>query len=180
MAKTALRLLLILLIMLMAPSCMRSDDGIPSEEGEDIALPDVALEGAKYTLGQEGEGNIFMEAERMEIFQSEGRACLYGMSLCQKDGDGGNKISGRADKAEVKTKSKVCALSGNVMLREESEGCQIEGDDIVFDTSEGIITANGKVRVTFEDGTLVGENLSINLNSMTLELKVVEEGLLST
>lgn len=123
---------------------MRSE--IPEGERE---LPDIIMHGATYIFGQQDNEPLVMNAQTITMYTGKGgRTILEDVSFHQED-DG---LEGSCDNAYVNEKNTVATLSGNIRLAKKSDEFEIECDDLKWDDEAHIITSDGYVFVTYEDG----------------------------
>lgn len=163
----------LLIILLCSCSFVEEEDG----EHAKADLPDIVLEDTSYTLGQNGENPVYIASERMELWSSDNRAETGRITFYQLDDDGDIALRGRADRAEIDTDTKVLMLSGNVLFLSSDGNMRIEADDLVFDSGNEELTAEGTVSVSSEDGTFTGEGFSADLVSSTYTFKSITKGI---
>lgn len=165
-----------LLVLLLALLCSCSFIDEDSSEHEKAKLPDIVLIDTSYTLGQSGENPVYIASDRMELWSSEDRAETGRISFYQLDENGEVSLSGRADRAEIDTETKVIRLSGNVLFLKSGSDMRIEAEELVFDSEGEELSAEGTVSVSSEDGTFVGSGFTADLVSSTYAFKAITKG----
>lgn len=168
----------ILLLLLLLPLLFSCRSGTSSEEAKslDIALPDVILEEASFTLGQEGENPLYLEGDKLEFYLDEDIVYLFNITFRQLDEEESLFITGSAGYGKINTETKVAELSGGVELEKVDEELRIRADGITFDSGNSTVESPGKASIYFKGGTIDGENLSADLKRNTLELEVIQKG----
>ncbi|MBR1918280.1 MAG: LPS export ABC transporter periplasmic protein LptC [Spirochaetales bacterium] len=167
------------IIVLLLPSCFLGHQKAADQmHVDELALADVKLVETKLTLGREGKEPIRLEAESIKWFENEHRVVIENLELSQNDREGNLFITGKADQAEIDTKSMVASLKGNVHLVKEDDRMEIEAESLELDTEESRVTAAGTVTISLEDGYLIGRQLEADLLASTLELSEIEKGVM--
>ena len=168
------KILPLLLVALFLSACsFVSDDG---ERSEKIAVPDIILEDAKYTLGQSGESPILITSSRMVFYSKDERATAEDMSFLQYDDEGNITLEGRADHADIDTGDRSMLLSGTVRLVQHRDGMRIEAEELYFSSSTEEIEADGTVRVQSADGIFSGTGFKGDLREESYSFRSIEEG----
>ena len=168
------RILLAAAMILILSSCsFRSGD---EEEHEKAVLPDIILEGATYTLGQSGERPVYIESSRMTLYSKDNRAVVENISFISYDEDGNPSLEGSAGHGDIDTETKKMNLSGDVTLRAADGDMMIEAENLIFDSENEEIEADGEVRVSSEDGTFAGTGFRGDLREEAYSFRTITEG----
>ena len=109
------RYCLILLTLLILISCTDKETS-SATESKDLALPDISLKDASFTLGQSGENPLFISGESIEFYMSEDKVYVNNISFTQLDDDGNLFISGSAGYGIINTENKRSDLSKGCLL----------------------------------------------------------------
>ena len=167
------KIALIITLLFLLASCSFVED---EEVHEKAVLPDIILEGAEYTLGQDGNSPVYIESSRMTLYSRDNRAIVENMKFVSYNEDGTPAIEGSADYGEIDTENETMDLNGNVTLRQSDGDMSIEAESLYFDTEKEEITAEGTVSVSSEDGTLRGSGFAADLREKLYSFKTIEEG----
>ena len=167
------KLLPLLMALLLASCSFVNDDG---ERSEKIKVPDIILEGARYTLGQSGESPIFITAREMVFYSAEERATAEDMSFVQYGEDGNVTLEGRADHADIDTGARSMDLSGGVRLEQSRDGMLIEAESLFFSSSTEEVEAEGPVYVRSDDGEFSGTGFKGDLREDAYSFQSIEKG----
>lgn len=167
------KLYLIIFIVLLLASCSFRED---EEVHEKAVLPDIILEGAEYTLGQDGNSPIYINSSRMTLYSRDNRAIVENMEFVSYNDDGTISIEGSADHAEIDTENETMDLDGNVLLHQSDGDMMIKAESLYFDTGNEEITADGTVSVSSEDGSFRGMGFAADLREKIYSFKLIEEG----
>ena len=167
------KLYLIIFIVLLLASCTFRED---EEVHEKAVLPDIILEGAEYTLGQDGNSPIYINSSRMTLYSRDNRAIVENMEFVSYNDDGTISIEGSADHAEIDTENETKELEGNVLLHQSDGDMMIKAESLYFDTKNEEITADGTVSVSSEDGSFRGMGFAADLRENIYSFKLIEEG----
>ena len=165
---------LLLLSILLASCSFVTDDG---ERSEKAKVPDIILEGARYTLGQSGEEPIFITSSRMTFYSTDERATAEDMSFVQYDSEGNVTLEGRADHADIDTGTRSMDLSGSVRLEQRRNGMLIEAEALSFSSSTEEVEAEGSVYVRSDDGEFRGRGFKGDLREDAYSFQSIEEGI---
>ena len=170
-----LKKLSILLFTALLVSCsfVTDDEG----EHEKAVLPDIILENSTYTLGQSGESPVYIESTEMTFYSKDNRATVENISFISYDEEGNPSVEGNAGHAEINTETKTMNLSGNVRLRSSSGDMMIEAENLIFDSENNEIEADGDVSVSSEDGTFRGSGFRGDLREEAYSFQVITEGI---
>ena len=169
------RYCLILLTLLILISCTDKETS-SATESKDLALPDISLKDASFTLGQSGENPLFISGESIEFYMSEDKVYVNNISFTQLDDDGNLFISGSAGYGIINTENKRSDLSKGVNLIQHRDELEISAESLVFDAEKQTVDSPKEVNISFGDGSLKGSNLSADLKSSTFELMSIEDG----
>ncbi len=169
------KLIYLAAIILLLSSCsFRSGE---EEEHEKAVLPDIILENSTYTLGQSGERPIYIESSRMTLYSYDNQAIVENISFISYDEDGNPSIEGSAGHGEIETDTKRMKLTGSVRLRASDGDMMIEADNLMFDSENEEVQADGNVRVSSEDGTFSGTGFKGDLREETYSFETIQEGI---
>ncbi len=166
-------ILLLLLPLLFSCTAEREKE---TAQSIDIALPDVILEEASFTLGQEGENPLFIEGEKLEFYLNEDVVYVSNISFRQLDDNENLFITGSAGYGKINTETKMAELSAGVELAKVDEELNIRADSITFDSENSIVECPGSASISFNGGIIEGGNLSADLKKNTLEIEVIQKG----
>lgn len=172
-------LLGILLALFLLSSCTMDSQTPPS--GRIAEFPDVRLTEATYVLGRSGETPLSIEAQEIAIYEKTNQAILDTLVFTQKDAEGNLLLSGRADKAQVDTKTYDAQLSGNIQVRRADEDFSIEAEQLLWLNDEQVLSSEGdsSVLINFDGGqTIKGSGFKGNLKTATYAFTSLEEGVL--
>ena len=169
------KILFIVLSLLLLASCsFRTGD---DEVHEKAVLPDIILENSTYTLGQSGERPIYIESSRMTFYSHDNRAIVEDISFISYDEEGNVAIEGSAGHGEIETDTKRMNLTGNVRLNATDGDMMIEAENLIFDSQNGEVEADGNVRVSSQDGTFSGTGFKGDLREEAYSFQSIQEGI---
>ena len=80
--------LIIFMVLLLASCSFRENE----EVHEKAVLPDIILEGAEYTLGQDGNSPIYINSSRMTLYSRDNRAIVENMEFVSYNDDAKRRI----------------------------------------------------------------------------------------
>ncbi len=169
----------LLLLMIVLTGCARNSGASSSEAAEDIALPDVTLLESSFTLGQDGQNPLYITSGVLELTLDENKARAGRISFYQNDDEGKTFITGYADRADIDTGTKVVELYGNACIEQLEDGLSIRAEEMTFDSETQKVESVSSVSITFDGGRITGKDLSADLNASTLEMREIEEGVLT-
>ncbi len=167
-------LLVLLLTAMVGVSCSKSgSDQIPLAEQE---LPDMEMTNAWYTLSQDSDSPLVMQASRIVIYKTDRDTILENVSFKQ-----GSELSGSCTLASVSSDNKHAKLSGMVRIHKDDaeNSVTIESEDIIWDGEQNSFTSYGEVLVTYGDGTKIrASSFSAEFDDNLYEFGSILEGTL--
>ena len=165
--KAAAAMFLVLVVM---TSCSVEDEAYTQSRVAVIERPDVTFTDAVHTFAQQGRDPLTVHSRSLSYWMDEGRMEAEGLSFSQMDEEGGLVVEGRADRALIDTSGEVMDLTGNVEMRYVDRDLSISCHHLIFDTKAMTVECDSAVDLSFDDGTMTGENLSGDLRSMRIEI----------
>lgn len=169
------RIAILLAIILLLPSCsfISEDDGMH----EKAIHPDIIMENSTYTLGQSGQNPVYINSSRITLYSKDDLAIVENMSFRSYDDEGNIAIEGEAGHGEINTATKVLKLSEGVSLKASNGDMMIEADNLIFDSENEEIQADGNVRVSSEDGVFTGTGFKGDLREEAYSFAAITEGI---
>lgn len=167
------KLILLFLCLLLLPSCSFKSG---EEKSAAIETPTLVLENAKYTLGQEGEKPVIIDAKKISIWELTNKALLEEITFTQTDDKGSVTLSGKADSADINIKTKYSIFNGNVEIEEKTNNYYIKSSKIVYDIEKEHLETEEAITVTFPDGEVKGKGLDADLKTNIFVIGEIEKG----
>ncbi|NLZ69269.1 MAG: LPS export ABC transporter periplasmic protein LptC [Spirochaetales bacterium] len=164
----------LLLLLLLLTSCSFKEN--KGEVSSPIENPTLILNNANYTLGMEGENPVFLKGDTIKIWELSNKAVLDNITFYQTDENDAVTMKGKADRAEIDTKTQKTIFSGNVELEQLSNNYFIKTSELVYDVEAQKINTEERMEVYFPDGKLIGVGLEANLKSNIFTTGAIEEG----
>ena len=168
--------LLLLVILLISCSEKEKETDSGEEKKEKGIYPDVILNEASYSIGDEDSGPINVEAGKITFYSKEGIAYVENMVFSTLGDEGNEKISGSAGDGKIDTEGKKMELWGGVVFMDKERNMKIEGERLIYDTEEDTIVADGPVVVESEEGSFRGRDFKGDLRTGTYTFSAIEEG----
>ncbi len=164
--------LMIVLLLLTSCSFRQGDEG----EHEKAVLPDIILENSTYTLGQSGERPVYIDSSRITLYSHDNLAIVEDISFISYDEEGNPSVEGSAGYGEIETDTKRMNLSGNVRLKATDGDMMISSENLIFDSENETIEADGDVSVSSDDGTFRGTGFRGDLREEIYSFSTIGEG----
>jgi len=134
----------------------------------------MVLYDSTYRFGRPGDDVLEMKAESITIYSKTDLTVLEKASFSQSD-----DLYGSCDHAESTENTKV-TLSGNVHVEKKSDNLVIDCDNLLWDDDSRIMKTDGRVHVTYDDGTsLDAVGFTAHLDSNVYEFYVIEKGVMT-
>lgn len=150
-----MRYIVPLIIVLSLISC-RFNDSDGKSRTEKIEHPDIILEEAEYKLNQLSESPIVLVGSKITFYSADHRAELESFTFYQENSDGERVMEGSADSGTVDTANETLNLSGNVMIKQQSNNIELRTDSVMIDTKNEEISSSDRVMVKSDKGTFSG------------------------
>lgn len=168
-------ILFTLLALLLLTSCDRD------ESGENFALnngidPDMILRDVNYTLGQEGEKPLFLEANELVIYNDDNQVYATDIIFYQLGENNEKSLTGTAGYAIIDTDSKSASFSKGVNLDVIEDGMHIVCENLEFDTKKQTIESRDNVSAKKDNMTILAKGVLGNLLANTFEFEDIEKG----
>jgi len=158
-------------LSLLLCSCRRESSVSPYIDGD---YPDMVLYDSTYRFGRPGNDVLEMRAERITIYSDQNLTILENASFSQSD-----DLYGTCDHAESTENTKV-TLTGRVHVEKKSDNLVIDCDNLLWDDDSRIMSTQGRVHVTYDDGTsLDAVGFTALLDSNVYEFNVIEKGVMT-
>lgn len=144
-----------------------------------LELPDLRLTNAVYVNKGTDENPITVYAQEISLYNKTNKASITGLTFTQKDAQGEIEIQGRADSAEVDTKTYDAYLQGNIRVEKPSEELVIEADNLRWKEDEMILLSEGDaiVRLSYQDNkTVAGQGFYGDLKHSEFEFTKLLSG----
>ena len=152
-------------------SCRREASVSPYIDGD---YPDMVLYDSTYRFGRPGSDVLEMKAQTITIYSNSDLTILENASFSQSD-----DLFGTCDHAESTENTKV-TLSGHVHVEKKSDNLVIDCDNLLWDDDSRIMRTDGRVHVTYDDGTsLDAVGFTALLDSNVYEFNVIEKGVMT-
>ena len=163
--------LILAALMVLGVSCRREGSSSPYIDGD---YPDMVLYDSTYRFGRPGNDVLEMKAKTITIYSSRNLTILENASFSQSD-----DLSGTCDRAESTENSKV-TLTGSVHVEKKSDNLVIDCDNLLWDDDSRVLTTDGFVHVTYDDGTsLDAVGFKALLDSNVYEFTRIEKGVMT-
>ena len=143
---------------------------VPNEE-----IPTMSMKNATYVTTSGGIQPITVQAKTISIDDKTDTAELEGFSFSQNDGD----LWGTAQKATVNSQTHDAALSGDIVIRKESDGFEVHAQSMQWNDEEQTIQsgADELVSIVFDtNNTILARGFSGNLKTNLYEFTEILEG----
>lgn len=169
-----------LLIILTVCSCGK--DYSPTEASPKIDLPDMVMEDASYTFGNQGRSPLLMKAAKISVYNKKtNKTVLENIEFVQQevgpDGVLYTEMEGSCELAEVTGNNSKAVLSGNIRLYKRTDNFYIQCDELVWDDEKQRIHTDSTVSVTYEDDTfIVASGFNALLDENVYEFNKIMEG----
>ena len=171
-----MRLSIFLFALILLSSCSVNDKSYAESRAAMIEREDIKLINTTSTLSHKRNNPIYIQSSSMSYWIDEDRIEVENMSFIQNDEEGNISLRGSADSATIDSNSEVIHMRGNVRLESLEDQLSIISENLIFDTEEQTVEAEGYVEVVFDSGSVSGYNLSGNLDRMHLDLGITSEG----
>lgn len=146
-------------------SCKMEDAKVKNKPIPDM----IALEVRQISVSAEDRVEVF--ATRLEMFEDEDYSVFYDARLRNFDSDGAQRLEGKADYIRVDGNGDGTA-KGNVFVKDIEKGDFIEAESLEFKDEERLLTGNGKINISINDGlSLVSNNIDADLGRRTYVFK---------
>lgn len=163
----------LLFLIVFTQSCKKT------EETEALVFPDILLRDATYLLGRSDEEDILFKAKEIDIYIDDEKAELKDSEFEQKKENSTDiLISGRADSANINTKTYESSLKGNVHLLLHEDNNSIDADEIVWDKDNGEIISNGSLTLNYGDVTVSGLDFKGNIKTGVFTFRTIISGVI--
>jgi len=134
----------------------------------------MVLYDSTYRFGRPDSDVLEMRAETITIYSNSNLTILENASFSQAD-----DLFGTCDHAESTENTKV-TLSGHVHVEKKSDNLVIDCDNLEWDDDSRIMSTEGRVHVTYDDGTsLDAIGFTALLDSNVYEFRVIEKGVMT-
>lgn len=163
----------LLFLVVFTQSCKKT------EETEALVFPDILLRDATYLLGRSDEEDILFKAKEIDIYIDDEKAELKDSEFEQKKENSTDiLISGRADSANINTRTYESSLKGNVHLLLHEDNNSIDADEIVWDKDNGEIISNGSLTLNYGDVTVSGLDFKGNIKTGVFTFRTIISGVI--
>ena len=163
--------IILICVLTFGASCRRDSVASPYIDGD---YPDMVLYDSSYRFGRPGSDVLEMRAETITIYSSKNLTILENSSFSQSD-----DLFGTCEHAESTDNSKV-SLSGSVHVEKKSDNLMIDCDNLLWDDDSRVLTTDGFVHVTYDDGTsLDAVGFKAFLDSNVYEFTRIEKGVMT-
>lgn len=163
----------LLFLVVFTQSCRKT------EEAEALVFPDILLRDATYLLGRSDEEDILFKAKEIDIYIDDEKAELKDSEFEQKKEKSEDLlISGRADIANINTRTYESSLKGNVHLLLHEDNNSIDADEIVWDKDNGEIISNGSLTLNYGDVTVSGLDFKGNIKTGVFTFRTIISGVI--
>lgn len=167
--------LLTLVILLLFSSCT-SEEGNANASPNTGINPDFILTEAKYTLGQDGEKPLFLEANELIIYNDDDMAYATDLTFYQVDDDGNKTLTGTAGYAIIDTESKSANFSKGVELVLLTDDMIIKAESLFFDTEKQTFESKDEINAKKDNITIIAKGIFGNLVTSEFEFEKIEKG----
>lgn len=168
-------ILLLSLMLILYTSCSlksERDGSVVTKE----SYPDIVMEKTRAQIGQDNGSPISLEADKMTLYSEDGFARLENFSFTSYSREGEIETEGRAARGEVKLDGSEIELSGAVTFSRPLDNMLIMTDNLIYNKDNDEITAEGRVIVNSEEGTIEGENFMGDLKNKIYTFSSIEKG----
>ncbi len=143
-------------LLLIFASCSFNYGG---DAGEGPPVPGLVLENAQARRYEEGTLSVVIEADAIEMYDSDRVWAGEGVSFRQfaADGTGAVEAEGSADLLLVDDAAKVYTLGGSARFRYAPDGIALVTSDIRWEKDSSLLrgSADGVVRIEKDDGSRI-------------------------
>lgn len=171
----------VLIISLCVSSCT-VDNNSNLSDIRSTTYPDIALQNATYQISR-GDGNpLFVEGEKIEIYNNINRMFLTNASFTQYNDNKEVTLKGRFGEAQVDTLTNDIDLNKGVTLTIYPDELNIEGPSMSYDSDKNIVKGKDDEVITLSNkkgDILKGKGFMGDLGKIIFEFSHLEEGVLN-